>query len=194
MNNPLDRIEETFEVSMPEAKSPSMDAYLDEILPALFKSSEDLREIQYYVSEGGKPWLEIKDDAGFQESVLHFFNENGEYLQSVDGNITKGHWRLLDGTNKIIIEQGTERHPVRSELFELAFLNSNFFILRKHGNQQIKGRHKYFAMGYEPAVRNLKWRDYIELLYNERRRQFGLFHLILIILVVAVILFIFFSL
>jgi hypothetical protein len=194
MDNPLEKIEETFELDLPTSKAPTLDSHLDQILPEMFRLSEDLRETEHYVSPGGKPWLEVKDDSGFQEWVLHFFNENGEYLQSVDGNITKGHWRLLDGTNKMIIEQGSEKHPVRSELFELAFLNANFFILKKHGNQLLKGRHKYFAMGYEPYIRNIKWRDYVELLYNERRNQFGLFQVLLIVLVLIVVAFIFYSL
>ncbi len=194
MNNPFDKLEETFEVDLPTAQAPTLDAHLDEILPDMFELSEDLREMEFYVSPGGKPWLEIKDDSGFQESVLHFFNENGEYLQSVDGNVTKGHWRLLDGTNKLIIEQGSEKNPTRSELFELAFLNRNFFILKKHGNQYLRGRHKYFAMGYEPAVKNLKWKDYLELLYNERRSQFGLFQVLLAIAVIAIIIILVYSL
>ncbi len=185
MNNPFDNIEETFEVNLPVRET--LDQYLDTILPDIWQLGEDLREQKYYVMPGGKPWLEVRDDPGFQESVLHFFNDGGEYLQSVDGNVSRGRWRLLDGTNKIIIEQGgSDRHPGRSELYELAFLNSAFFILKKHGNQSKQGR-KYFFMGFEPYIRGLKWKDCVDLLYNEYRSQWGAFQYILIFAIIIII-------
>jgi len=189
MENPLDKLEETFEMDLPVPKAQTLDAYLDEVLDDIHKLSEDLREQRFYVDSGGKPWLEVRDDPGFQESVLHFFNPNGEYPQSVDGNVHRGKWRLLDGTNKIIIEQGgSDRQPNRSELFELAFLNNYFFILKKHGNQARKKKSKYLVMGYEPYVNGLKWKDFVDLMYNEFRGKWGTF---LYFIVVAVIILIF---
>lgn len=190
LDNPLDKIEETFEVNLPEKET--LDDYIDMVLPQIAHLGEDLREQKFYVAPGGKPWLEVRDDPGFQEMVLHFFNDGGEYLQSVDGNVTKGRWRLLDGTNKMIIETGGDKAPLRSELYELAFLNQYFFILRKHGNQH-KGK-RYFFMGYEGAIRGLKWRDCIELIYNEYRSQWGMFQYLLIIVVIIVVIVVLFSL
>lgn len=185
MNTPFDDIEETFEIDLPLKES--LDSSIDAILRDIRPLSEDLREQKFYVMPGGKPWMEIRDDPGFQEAVLHFFNEGGEYLQSVDGNVSRGKWRLLEGTNKIMIEQGgNERNPGKSELFELAYLDARFFILRKHGNQFKKGR-KYFFMGFEPLVRGLKWKDCVDLLYNEFRSQWGAFQYVLIIAVIIVI-------
>lgn len=210
MNNPLDRIEDSFELEIPARES--MDDYMDTILPQIRQFSEDLREQKFYSMPGGKPWIEIRDDPGFQESVLHFFNEGGEYLQSVDGNVTRGRWRLLDGTNKIIIEQGGgkgsggdnkgkdgghqgggDKEPSRSELFELAFLNLHFFVLKKHGDQQRKGRKKYMVMAFEPAVKGLKWKDVIELMYNEYRSHWGTFQYLMLAAIVLVIIVILFS-
>jgi len=188
MDNPLDKLEETFEVDLPVPQAQTLDAYLDEVLAGIHKLSEDLSEQQYYVASGGKPWLEVRDDPGFQEAVLHFFNPNGEYLQSVDGNVTRGKWRLLDGTNKMIIEQGgIDRNPSRSELFELAFLNNYFFILQKHGNQARKKKGKYMVMGYEPYVNGLKWKDFVDLLYNEYRSQWGTFQNVIVVVVIIII-------
>lgn len=191
MDNPLDRIEETFELQLPPQQS--LDDYLDSMLPSIRQYSEDLKEVEFYVTEGGKPWLEVRDDPAFQEAVLHFFNENGEYLQAVDGNITRGRWRLLDRTNKMIIEQGGEKDPTRSELYELAFLNPNFFILKKHGDQRRKNRRKYLFMGYEPAVKGLKWLDCVELLFNEYRSQWGLFQYMVILVVIILLAMVLFS-
>jgi hypothetical protein len=193
MNDQLENLGETFEMELPKPKVLSLDGYLDEVLSQIRPMSEDLREMKYYVAPGGKPWLEIRDDPGFQEQVLHFFNEGGEYLQSVDGNVSRGKWRLLDGTNKIIIEQGGggEKNPSRTELFELSFLNQYFFILNKHGDQTRKGGRKYYMMGFEPAVKGLKWKDCVELLYNDYRSQWGAFQWLIIggVIILAIVLF-----
>ncbi len=193
MDNPLQKIDQTFEVNLPHKQS--LDEYLDTMLPEVRHLSEDLRELNYYVMEGGKPWLEIRDDPGFQETVLHFFNDGGEYLQSVDGNVSRGKWRLLDSTNKIIIEQGGRSNdPSKSELYELAFLNSNFLILKKHGDQSRKNKRKYLFLGNEGAIRGLKWLDCVELLFNEYRNQWGSFQNYIVIAVVILLFFLILSL
>ena len=205
MDNPLQNIDKTFELDLPERQT--LDDYLDTVLPGIRHLGEDLREMKFFVVEGGKPWMEIRDDPNFQETVLHFFNEGGEYLQSVDGNVSKGRWRLLDQTNKIIIEQGGSSrggskgggdnrsggNPSKSELYELAFLNPQFFILKKHGDQTRKGRRKYFFMGYEGTVRGLKWLDCVELLMNEYRNQWSQFNTWVVVAVVILVLLFFLS-
>ncbi len=178
----MDRIEDTFELNLPETQENSLEAYLEATLADLYKYSEDLRETEYYVSPGGKPWMEISDDPNFQESILHFFNEGGEYLLSVEGNVTKGKWRLLDGTNKLIIERGQHL----SELYELAFLNQYFFVLRKHGSHRKKG--KYLFLGYEPVVQGLRWRDAVDMMYDTyRSNQTSFTYLVLFVVAIAAI-------
>ncbi len=193
MDNPLQKIDQTFELNLPPQET--LDGYLDSMLPNVRHLGEDLREMDFYVAGGGKPWLEVRDDPSFQETVLHFFNEGGEYLQSVDGNVSRGKWRLLDSTNKIIIEQGGRSggDPSRSELYELAFLNSTFFILKKHGDQSRKNKRKYLFMGYEGSIRGLKWLDCMELLFNEYRSQWGSFQNYVVIAVVILIIFLLLS-
>lgn len=181
----LDKIGRTFSVELPYFES--LEEGLDLVVPDVQPWGEDLREMEFYVQPGGKPWLEIRDDENFHEAVLHFFNTGGEYLQSVDGNVSRGKWRLLDGTNKIIIEQGN-----KVELFELAFLSAFFFILKKHGNQPRKGKKKYLIMGFEPYVTGLEWRDFVEFLFNTYRRQqstFRTFIILFLILVAIIVLF-----
>jgi len=203
MSKALENIGDEFDIALPNKEK--LDDYLDMMLPGIRQFSEDLREMENYVIAGGKPWMEIRDDPGFQETVLHFFNEQGEYLQSVDGNVSKGRWRLLDATNKIIIEQGGGGgggkgggrggggNAARSELFELAFLNKTFFILKKHGDQQGKRSRKYKMMAYEGAVRGLKWKDCMELLFNEYRNQVGPFNYLVIAAIVLLVIVILFS-
>jgi hypothetical protein len=209
MNNPLEQLENTFSVEIP-AKN-TLDEYLDWIIPRIRQHGEDLSEQKFYVTKGGKPWLEVRDDPGFQESVLHFFNEGGEYLQSVDGNVSRGRWRLLDRTNKIIIElggggggkkkgkggddngEGSDGgggggggQPFRSELYELAFLNPRFMILKKHGDQQRKGRKKYMALGFEGYVRGRTWLDYVKLLHDEYYSHWGAFQWFLLLAIIVI--------
>lgn len=185
MENPLDRIEDTFELELPVPKEETLESYLETVLADIGKLGEDLRETQFYT--GGKPWLEITDDPNAQQAVLHFFNEGGEYLLSIDGNVSKGHWRLLDTSNKIIIERGQNV----SELYELAFLNNYFFVLRKHGHRHRQRNHLF--LGYEPYVKELRWRDAVDLLYNEYRNQWGLFKTVLVFVIILVVVIALFS-
>jgi hypothetical protein len=194
MSKALENIGGEFEIELPQKEK--LDDYLDLILPQIRQWSEDLREMENYVISGGKPWLEVRDDPGFQETVLHFFNEGGEYLQSVDGNVSRGRWRLLDATNKIIIEQGgggKAGSPNKSELFELAFLNQKFFILKKHGDQFKKRSRRYLMLGFEGSIRGLKWKDCVELLFNEYRSHWGMFNYIVVAAIILILIVIIFS-
>lgn len=183
-NKQLDRIARSFEVELPERNT------LHEYLALLLYSrevnirqwSEDLSETKFYVVEGGKPWTQIQDRDNAFETVLHFFNPNNEYLNVVEGNVSRGKWRLLDNTNKIIIEQGQ-----RSEMFELAFLSDSFFILRKHGGLAAGKKPHFLVMGHERVVRGLEWRDYVELLFNTYRQQNKSFNNLVVFFIVLVV-------
>jgi len=179
-NKIVDSVSRSFEVELPRADS--LDQYLNFIIPTIYQWGEDLKETEHYSRKGGKPWLEFRDSENFHESVLHFFNEGGEYLQVVNGNISKGRWKLMADTNKMIIEQGN-----RSELWLLAFLSDTFFILKKHG------RGNYLVLGYEPRTAGLEWRDYVELLFNMYRTNESNMKSTLIIILVVVVTIILFS-
>ncbi len=165
-----------------------MDEYLDFIIPLVRPWGEDLYETEYYLDTR---WLEIKDEDAFHESVLHIFREEQEYLLSIDGNIARGEWRFLPKSNTLIIDQMAGGNAVKSELFDLAFMNKNFFILKKHGDQLRKGNPKYFVMGRENIVRGLEWRDVMELLFNRYRNnsQFITLAVIVVIVIAAIVIF-----
>ena len=167
MENKLtENITRTFELPLPDAAT--MDQQLDQIIPKVRPWGEDLYEQQYYLDTR---WLEIRDDEEFHESVLHIFRDEGEYLISIDGNITPGIWKILSKSNTFIIEKVVGEAVITSELYDLAFLNKDFFILRKHGDQKRKGGKKYFVLAREKAVRGLEWRDVMELLFNQYRNN-----------------------
>ncbi len=184
MENPvLDSISRTFNVELP--KFQEIDEYLDFIIPNIKPFSDDLREEDRFL---GTRWLEISDDDDFHETILHIFNEGGEYLYIIEGEVAAGSWRILEASNSFILEKpgGGE------ELYDLAFLNREFFILKKHGDQKRRGRKKYFIIGKESSVGRLEWRDTMEKLFNIYRFN-SLFVLFLVVFGVLIVLFLVFS-
>ena len=184
----VDRLLRSFSLEMPYQDS--MDDYLDFILPLIKPWGEDLNEVEFYMQ---KPWMEIRDNEDFHEAVLHFYNDEGEYLVSVDGNIYQGSWSIVEMNNKLILERpygGT----MQRELFDLAFMNADFFVLKKHGDQKKMGFNKYFLLGRESLVKNLEWRDVMELMFNRYRNnsQIVTFVVIFVIIVAVVLVFSFF--
>ena len=184
-NKFLETVTRSLSLELPRRET--MDEYLDMIIPLVQPWGEDLYEEQYYLETR---WLEVRDDDTFHESVLHIFRPESEYLHSIDGNIHKGNWRKLDNSNTFIIEQTAGNTVVKSELFDLAFLNKEFFILKKHGDQQRKGFSKYFVMGRESYIKDLEWRDVMELLFNRyRNNSKWIIFATVVVLIVAVIVF-----
>jgi len=159
-------ISRSMNLDLPDGET--MDEQLDAIIPLVRPWGEDLYEQEYYLDTR---WLEIRDDDDYHESILHIFREENEYLISIDGNITAGAWKILDKSNTFIIERQVGGSVITSELFDLAFLNKDFFILKKHGDQRRKGSKKYFVLAREGSVRGLEWRDVMELLFNRYRNN-----------------------
>ena len=169
----------------------TMDDYLDDLLPEMKPWSEDLLETEFYLK---KPFLEIRDVDDFHETILHIFNPDDEYLYSIDGNVTKGKWKILEKTNKLMIEKKQGDKVVITELYDLSFLNNHFLILKKHGDQTRLGQKKYLALGFEPLVKKLEWRDFVELLHEDFLGQNKFVKALMALIVLLILLAIFFSL
>ena len=145
-----------------------MDAHLDFILPKVIPYGEDLRETHFWLD---KRWKEVRKDEGFHEALLHIFGKNGEYMLSLDGNLENGSWQQLGQENALILQMG-----IRKELFDLRFLNNEFMILTKHGDQARKGLPRFIVLVYEPLTRgrsgvDLDWRNIMERLFNVWREN-----------------------
>ena len=153
----FDKLSRSFELEMPQGRN--MDEYLDEILPLIRPWSEDLYEKKYFLDTR---WLEMRDDEHFHDTILHIFRDKGEYMIVKEGDIGKAGWKTLPNSNTIMLDSGGNR----SEFFDLAFLNSDFLVLKKHGDQQKRGQRKYFVLGREGVVARLEWRDMMELMFN----------------------------
>jgi hypothetical protein len=175
-----DNISSLFELDLPEDLE-NLEQYIEYIVPRIQSWSEDLWEEKFYV---GKRWKEIRDTDTYHEVVLHIFMPEGEYLISIDGDITNGKWRYLKDSNTLIVEYGG-----KSNLFDLTFLNDDFFILKKHGDQARKGKQKYFVYGNERTTDKLTWQNAMEKLYNIYRTnsRFSFLLLIMAILIVIII-------
>jgi hypothetical protein len=163
----------------------TLDEHLDFILPQIVQYGEDLRENEFWL---GKRWREVREDEGFHEALLHIFNPGGEYLIAVDGNLMKGSWRNLNQDNSMILEMGG-----RSELFDLRFLNPDFMVLTKHGDQARKGQRRYFLLAYEPITYgkhgDLDWRNLMERMFNIwRENSLSLWTWLVFVVVVGTIL------
>jgi hypothetical protein len=176
----LDKLTSSFELELPRDLE-TLDQFVEYIVPKIQPWSEDLKEEKFYV---GKRWKEISSADTFHETVLHMFMPGGEYMLSVDGDITKGLWRYLPETNTFILEYAN-----KSQLFDLSFLNGDFFILQKHGDQARKGKQKYFVYAEEGMLnkKKLDWRATMEELYNVYREnsKFSLWVMLLLLFVVG---------
>lgn len=135
----------------------SLDEGIDFLMGYLRRFSEDLSEPEFYLN---KRWREVRDDVNFQEAILHIFEDNGQYLRILDGDISTGSWEHTLGG---IVIKFAGRH----ELFERVFLNEKFFILKKHGDHSSKGnRSKYFFIAAEPLARSMEWTDLLVVMYE----------------------------
>jgi hypothetical protein len=179
-NKLWDNITGVFELDLPHTLE-DIAEHIEYIVPRVQQWSEDLWEEEYYTN---KRWKEIRDTDTYHEVVLHLFMTGGEYMVSIDGDLSKGGWRYLKDSNTFIVDYGG-----KSQLFDLVFLNSDFFILEKHGDQDRKGRQKYYVYGNEGTVGRLDWRNAMEALYNIYRTnsRFSTWLFLTIFLIIAII-------
>lgn len=162
--------------------SETIDDYLRDILKVVRPLGEDLREQQFYIN---KPWLELRDTDDFKDTILHYFNledGEGEYLRSFNGDVKEGVWRFMASSNKLLITLGNT-----TELYDLAFLDNEFFILSKHGDNKNLGRPEYFVMAVEPLGKRLEWREAMESLYNKYRNSNSFYIAITLFVLVLVV-------
>ena len=176
----LGYIARIFRLDLPHRES--MDEYLDFILPKIRNLSSNLSHDEVFTN--GKYWLEISDADDAHESILHSFapteepeetgGSSGEstYMYSIDGNLLKGQWARMGGRTILI-------RGLAYEMYDLVFLNSDFFILKKHGNHKgpkylflanedkISQQYEWYdVLGRRREQVRLEWRDIMELIFD----------------------------
>jgi hypothetical protein len=166
-----------FRLDLPDLET--MDEYLDFILPKVRHLSSNLSNDDIFTD--GKYWLEISDADDAHESILHLFSPTeepdggsaeGSYMYSIDGNMMEGQWARMGGGTILI-------NGLAYEMFDLVFLNSDFFILKKHGNHggvkylflanenKISQQYEWYdVMGRRRDQVRLEWRDIMELIFD----------------------------
>jgi len=147
--------------------------------------SEDLFEKEYFLE---KKWLQISDRD--HQTRLHIFRGNGDYLESVDGNVFMGNWSILENSNTIIFEKPGMGQRSEKRLYELAFLNEDFFILKKHGNRS-GFENQFLLLGREAIVRNLNWEEVVDLIYTRYKNNKKLVRAIVLMIALIVLYFIY---
>jgi len=162
---------------MPTADS--LDGLLPQILQKVRPWSEDLRETEFFLN---RPWLEISDDDTFHDTVIHMFDPEHRYYHSVNGDVSGGRWKILPGNKLLILYEDDDDTPEYSgELFDLAFLDGQFFVLKKSGSNTFR----FWVI--EPVGKPLKdrWIDAVELLFKKSQSNISFYILIGVAVVLA---------
>ncbi len=157
---------------------------LDQVLAVIRHHSEDLFDLDRGPLFIGTHYLELQDDVNAHQTQWHLFKETGEYLMAKNGEIETGEWENAE-ENKIIIGRNTRT----GILYELAFLDEDFFILARHGNNRGAGK-KYFMLVREPLAKQLEWHEAITYLFDKYRNSnnFIITVAIIVMLIIAIVL------
>ena len=138
---------------------------LSELILIIQPYSEDLYEEENYLE---KRWLQIEQDP--VASRLHIFREDENYIESIDGNILSGKWSIMEDSNTLILSKPSRAGTEEKTLYDLAFLNEDFFILKKHGKRK-NMEMQYLLLGREGIVDGKSWEEVIDLIYERYRNN-----------------------
>jgi hypothetical protein len=182
----LDKIAEPFNLQLPEYAT--LEEMIDGILPAVARFGEaDLAEENsplYTVN-----WVRMSDRPGATAVELYVFQgyERGEIRVVTDGVVDAQAYEVEEGGRRIIIGQSIMRD---SYLYELAFIDEDFLILRRHGNAA-NMKHRYLFFCREAIGTRLTWNEALERLVDKyRNSQFPLLAVgLLVAAVIAVLLY-----
>lgn len=167
---------------LPDFKS--LDEGVDYVMKYMYRYSEELEEKHFYLNTR---WSEIRDDENLQETVLHIFKDNGEYLRILDGDIHSGSWEQNIGG---FIIKFASRH----ELYEKVFLNENFFVLQKHGDQTLRGQRKYFFLAREKVAADKSWDELLKTMFEVHKGNVNYLFLVgVVVLVIVMIIYLSFN-
>ena len=166
----LDKIAEPFNLHLPEYET--MEAMIDGILPAVAKFSEPdfLEEASpLYAND----WVKMSDRPGATTVEMYRFQgeSRGEIRTVSDGAIGSLAYEVEESGKRIIIGESIMRG---SFLYELAFMDTDFLILKRHGNAaNIAVRYLFFCR--EAIGVRLTWNEALERLVDKyRNSQFPL--------------------
>lgn len=175
----LDKIADPFNVRLPEYQS--IEEMIDEILPAVKQYSEgnleDEEAPMYKIN-----WVKMSDEPGYNTISLHEFNAgSGEIVIANDGAMTSSFFRVLTA-KRVVIGDSMYRN---SFMYDLAFMDNDFLIFKRHGNPANIRNKKYLLYCSEPVGTRLTWDEALEKLVEKYRDNQMPWMLILIIVAVV---------
>ena len=162
----LDKIAEPFNLHLPEYES--MEAMIDGILPAVAQFGEP------NVAEEDSPlytvnWIKMTDRPGATAVEMYDFQDygRGEIRVVTDGVVSAMAYEVEESGKRIIVGQSIMRD---SFLYELAFIDTDFLILSKHGNPaNMTNRYLFFCR--EAIGTRLTWNEALERLVDKYRNS-----------------------
>ena len=166
----LDKIAEPFNLQLPEYES--LEEMIDGILPAVTQFSEPNvlpEDSPLYTLN----WVKMTDKPGATQVELYNFQDygRGEIRVVTDGVVSAMAYEVEESGQRIIVGQSVMRD---SFLYELAFIDEDFLILRRHGNAA-NMTHRYLFFCREAIGTRLTWNEALERLVDKyRNSQFPL--------------------
>ena len=180
----LDKVAEPFNLQLPEYDS--MEAMLDGILPALKSASryrlpteadDDVTNNPLYHNN----WVRLSDTPGDTQVVLYNFQFTGNIRIATDGEISSSSFDI-DSAYRMTMGDSPHRGAI---LYDLVFLNNDYFILARHGNAN-NFKRKYVAFCTEAIGRRLSWSEALErLVAQHHNTQFPYVWLLAFVAIVA---------
>ena len=178
----LDKLAEPFNLKL--AEYTSMHEMIEEVLPAVKRFSEPEladEDSPFYDTN----WVRMTDNQGDNIVQLHTFSRTGEISIANDGAMDALSHKIV-GPKRVIIGQSLYRD---SFLYELAFMDNDFLILKRHGNDQ-NFKNKYLFYCVEHIGTRLTWDEALEKLvakYRNNAMPWWVFVAILLLLVMGVL-------
>ena len=181
----LDKLAEPFNLKLPEYTS--MHEMIEEVLPAVRRFSEpalDADDSPLFRNN----WVRMTDNVGDNVVHLHTFQSNGNIRVANDGELDSYVYELVN-SKRIIIGESLHRG---SFLYELAFMDNDFLILKRHGNDA-NFENKYLFYAVEHIGTRLTWDEALEKIVAKYRNSEMPWGLVVVVLLVMVALLLYFS-
>lgn len=176
----LDKIAEPFNINLPEKET--MEQTIDEYLPAVKRFSEsDLDDENSPLYN--RDWIKMSDKPGMTTISMHTFIRGSNEIRIANDGVMDGLVFRVLTSKRIIIGQSMHRD---AKLYELAFLDNDFFILKQHGNEANFRGGKYLFYCREGIGDKLTWNQALEKMVDRYRNNE--FPWVLIAVIAAIVL------
>ena len=176
----LDKIAEPFNLNLPEYAS--MEEMIDNLLPVVGRYSDaslaDENAAIYKVD-----WVKMTDVPGVKVVSLHTFMANsGEVRIANDGKMDAMSFKVLNA-KRVIVGQSIHREAY---LYELAFMDNDFLILKRHGNEANFQSGKYLFYCREAIGTRLEWHEALEQIADKYRNNNFPWWIVVMVLAIVV--------